>query len=255
MPDIITSTANARVKAVRELHRHKARRARRETIIEGPTVFGEFIDAGVIPSVTLCTPDDILTIERCTGIGTEPIVVTEAVLASASDTRSPRSPVAVVPVRPPQGLRAHDTVILVDISDPGNLGTMIRSAAALGWDVAVSGNTAELWSPKTIRSSAGAHLHTRLIQLADPAEDAAEAGLTTIATVVAGGARPQRHDAPVALVVGSEAHGLPAHIVETCDARITIAMPGGVESLNAAVAASIAMYAMTALDGSSFPDT
>ncbi|MEN8240193.1 MAG: TrmH family RNA methyltransferase, partial [Actinomycetota bacterium] len=57
------------------------------------------------------------------------------------------------------------------------------------------------------------------------------------------------------LVVGSEAHGLPAHIVETCDALISIEMPGGVESLNAAVAASIAMYAMTALDGSSFPDT
>lgn len=247
---MITSTANRTVKAVRELHQRRARRARREAIIEGPTVFGEFIDAGVIPSVTLCVPEDALTMERCAAIGVEPVLVTQDVLTSASDTRSPRSPVAIVPIPIQDELRLHNTLVLVDIQDPGNVGTVIRSAAALGWDVAMSGATAEVWSPKTIRSSAGTHLHTRLVHLDDPVAQPAAVGLRTVATVVTGGEHPKHHDTPVALIIGSEAHGLPASLVEACDVLTTIAMPGGTESFNAAVAASITMYAMTVLDGS-----
>jgi TrmH family RNA methyltransferase len=250
MSSVITSTANRTVKAIRALHQQKARVARGETIIEGPTVFGEFIDAGVRPSVTLCTEHDVLTIERCATFGVDPIVVTEDVLASVSDTRTPRSPVAVIAVRPHQQLRSRNTLVLVDIQDPGNVGAMIRSAAALGWDVAVSGATAEVWSPKTVRSSAGTVCHTRIIELDAPAEEAAQAGLTTVATVVAGGVRPQPQTAPVALLIGSEAHGLSAEVAQQCDVQTTIAMPGGTESFNAAIAASITMYAMTVIDGS-----
>jgi TrmH family RNA methyltransferase len=235
---------------VRALHQRKARRAKRETLIEGPTVFGDFIDAGITPMVVLCTPDDERTIGRCAAIGFEPDLVTEQVLASASDTRTPRSPVAVVPVPREDELRAHNTLVLIDIQDPGNVGTMIRSAAALGWDVAVSGATAEIWAPKTIRSSAGTHVRTRLIQLTHPLEQAKLVGLTTVATVVVGAQLPGQQTAPVALLVGSEAHGLSADIVEDSDIRITLPMPGGTESLNAAVAASISMYTMTDLDRS-----
>jgi TrmH family RNA methyltransferase len=250
MEDVITSRANGRVRAVRELHQRKARATRRETIVEGPIVFGEFVGAGVIPSLTLCTADDALTIQRCVDLGISPLLVSDEVLASVSDTRNPRSPVAVVPVRSSDRLRMHNTVILVDIQDPGNVGTMIRTAAALGWDVAVTGSTAELWSPKTIRSSAGTHIHTNLTQLKEPIAEAIEAGLTTVATIVTGGGHPLPQAASVALFIGSEAHGLPAEIVERCDLTSTISMPGGTESLNAAVAASISMYALTTLDGS-----
>jgi TrmH family RNA methyltransferase len=250
MAEVITSTANARVRAVRELHQRKARRARGETIIEGPTVFGEFLDAGIVPSVTLCTPDDALTMERCATIGIGPVLVTQDVLASASDTRAPRSPVAVIPLAVPQVLRLHNTLVLIDIQDPGNVGTMIRSAAALGWDVAVSGATAEIWAPKTIRSSAGTHIRTRLVQLTSPVEQARSVGLTTVATVVTGADLPDKQAGPVALLIGSEAHGLPADIVEQSDVQVSLPMPGGTESLNAAIAASIAMYTMTDLDGS-----
>lgn len=249
MREVVTSRRNGRVRAVRDLHQRKARKARRETIIEGPTVFGTFIDAGVTPSVVLCTPDDGLTIERSAAMGVEPALVTADVLRSASDTRSPRSPVAAVPTPDPDQLRRHNTLVLVDIQDPGNVGTMIRSAAALGWDVAVSGSTAELWAPKTIRSAVGAHTSTRLVQLAGPLEEANAMGLRTVSTVVAGAGPPRPKAGPIALLVGSEAHGLPDDVVQRSDHRITIEMPGGIESLNAAVAASIAMYAMTALDG------
>jgi TrmH family RNA methyltransferase len=250
MIEVISSRANGRVRAVRDLHQRKARIARAETIIEGPTMFGEFVDAGFIPSVTLCTPDDTLTIERCGAIGIDPVLVTHDVLASVADTRTPRGPVAVVSSPGSVDLRLHNTLVLIAIQDPGNVGTMIRSAAALGWDVAVAGATAEVWSPKTVRSSAGTHVHTRLIQMEDPIEEAANAGLMTVATVVTGGVRPQPQTTPVALLVGSEAHGLSADTVRRSDLVTTIAMPGGTESFNAAVAASITMYAMTVLDGS-----
>ena len=250
MSEIVTSRGNGRVRGVRELHQRKARRVRRETIIEGPTVFGEFLDAGIVPSVTLCTPDDALTMERCATMGIEPVLVTQDVLASASDTRAPRSPVAVIPLAMPEDLRPHNTLVLIDIQDPGNVGTMIRSAAALGWDVAVSGATAEIWAPKTIRSSAGTHVHTRLVHLTHPLEQARSVGLTTVATVVAGAGLPDKHTDPVALLIGSEAHGLPPAIVEQSNVEVTLPMPGGTESLNAAVAASILMYTMTDLDGS-----
>ena len=250
MIEVITSRTNGRVRAVRELHRRKARIARGETMIEGPTVFGEFIDAGVLPSVTLCTERDTLTIERCATVGLDPVLVTEDVLASVSDTRAARSPVATVSVRPPEQLRSRNTLILVDIQDPGNVGTMIRSAAALGWDVAVSGSTADVWSPKTIRASAGTHVHTWFISLDEPVEEAADAELMTVAAVVAGGGHPHPQTAPVALLIGSEARGLSEEVVEQCDLQTTIEMPGGTESFNAAIAASITMYAMTELDGS-----
>jgi len=240
--DVITSTANGRVKAVRELHQRKARVTRRETIIEGPTVFGEFIDAGVVPSVTLCTPHDTLTIERCRAVGIDPVLVSDEVLASASDTRTPRSPVAVVTIPDTGELRAHNTLVLVEIADPGNVGTMIRTAAALGWDVAVSGGTAEVWSPKTIRSGAGMHIHIHLVALDEPVPALAAVGLTSVATVVSGGEPPQSHPKPIAVLIGSEAHGLPTEIVDECDERVTIQMPGPTESLNAAIAAAIAMY-------------
>jgi TrmH family RNA methyltransferase len=250
MAEVITSTANARVRDVRELHQRKARRTRGETLIEGPTVFGEFIAATIVPEMVLCTPHDTLTIRRCAALGVELVLVTEEVLASASDTRSPRSPVAIVRVPETEDLRLHNTLVLIDIQDPGNVGTMIRSAAALGWDVAVSGATAEIWAPKTIRSSAGTHIRTRLVHLTDPVEQARSVGLTTVATVVIGADLPDKQAGPVALLIGSEAHGLPADIVERSDVQVTLPMPGGTESLNAAVAASISMYTMTDLDGS-----
>jgi TrmH family RNA methyltransferase len=250
MIDVITSRSNGTVKAVRELRQGKARATHSETIIEGPTVFGEFLDAGVIPVVTLCTPEDSLTIDRCTSVGIDPVLVTDEVLASVADTRTPRSPVAVIPIPEWDQLRLHNTLVLVDIQDPGNVGTMIRSAAALGWDVAATGRTADVWSPKTIRSSAGTHVHTRVIKMDNAVTQAAAAGLTTAATVVDGGTPPQPQAVPIALFIGSEAHGLPQEAVGDCDLQITLAMPGGTESLNAAIAASITMYTLSVVDES-----
>ena len=247
MAEVITSTANGTVKAVRALHRAKERRQRAQTIIEGPTVLGEFLNAAIVPVIALCMPNDIATQAAGDRHGFEVAVVTENVLTSASETRTPRGPVCVIALPGPAAMSSTNTLVLVDISDPGNVGTMIRTAAALGWNIAVSGTTADPWSPKTIRAGAGAHVHTAIAMIDDPVGDVVAAGVTPVAAVVSGGVPVHPFDAPVGLLVGSEAHGLDAVMVDRCSASVGIPMPGGVESLNAAVAASIAMYAISGL--------
>ncbi len=245
MPDVITSTANPRIKSVRELHGAKRRKARHQTLIEGPAVFEDFLNAGFTPVTVLCTPDDNATIEICHRSNIELTLVTAGVLSAASDTRTPRGPVAVVDLPEPARLRLHNSLVLVDISDPGNVGTMIRSAAAFGWDVAHTVGTADPWAPKTLRSAAGGHVRTRLVPMTDPPNELGAAGLVMVATVAQGGDRPVAPAGPVALLIGSEAHGLPPWAIASCQIAVSIPMHGGTESLNAAVAASIVMYAMT----------
>lgn len=245
MTEVISSTANPKIKSVRELHRRKGRRTRHQTLIEGPAVFAEFIEAAFEPVTVVCTPDDLGTIDLCRRAGLAFTLVTQEVLATASDTQTPQSPVAVIDIPRAGQLRLHNTLILIDIQDPGNVGTMIRTAAALHWDVGVSGATADVWAPKTIRSGAGAHAHARLVDVDTPFAMPTELGLATIATVVSGGVTPHVQEWPVALLVGSEAHGLPVDLIERAQRRITIPMRLGTESLNAAAAAAIAMYAMS----------
>lgn len=245
LPEAISSTANPMIKSVRELHRRKGRKARNQTLIEGPVAFAEFLSAAFAPDIVLCTPNDLDTIEVCRRVGLVYTLVTEEVLAAAADTRTPQSPIAVIDILPAGPIRLHNTLVLIDVADPGNVGTMIRTATALDWDVGAAGTTADVWAPKTLRAGAGAHAHAHLVDASSLVDSPADSDLTTVAMVVAGGVAPHVHERPVALLVGSEAHGLPCDLIERCHVRTTIPMPGGAESLNAAVAAAIAMYAMT----------
>jgi len=132
----------------------------------------------------------------------------------------------------------------VEIGDPGNVGTLIRSAGALGWQIALIGG-ADPWSPKVLRASAGVQLSHPAVAI-DELERLVTIGLDPIATIVSGGIDPGslEVDNPIALLVGNETHGLPTTLVEHCVASLTIPIAAGVESLNAAVAGALAMYAL-----------
>jgi len=195
-------------------------------------------------------PTDVYTVDggalvdRCEAAGSTAVEVSPSVLEAISTTAEPQDPVGVVVIPEQRDLVITQTVVAVEISDPGNVGTLIRSAGALGWQIALIGG-ADPWSPKVLRASAG-------VQLSHPAvtvralDELVDLGLTPVAATVSGGVSPGavRTDRPVALLIGNEAHGLPKSIVDGCAVLMTIPTDVGVESLNAGVAGAIAMYAL-----------
>ncbi|MGB5186732.1 MAG: RNA methyltransferase [Acidimicrobiia bacterium] len=239
----IDSTANERIKAVRRLHRGRERRRTIQTIIEGPNLVAAALEAGIVPH-EIYTVEGGMLAARCEAAGSNVVEISAPVLGVISTTVEPQDPVGVIsiPRHRPIGLRR--TVVAVEISDPGNLGTLIRSAGALGWQIALIGG-ADPWSPKVMRASAGVQLTHPAIAL-ESFSQLRGAGLEPIATTVSGGIDPGSLDIaqPIALLIGNESHGLPAGMVEQCAALVTIPLAEGVESLNASVAATIVMYAL-----------
>lgn len=139
-------------------------------------------------------------------------------------------------------------VVGVDVRDPGNGGTLIRSSEAAGaHGVIFCRGSVDVTNPKTVRASAGALFHVPVVEGCDPQEVLGvlgDLGLKRIAAVAHDGERPDRVDlsAPVALVFGNEASGLPADVLDCVDCQVTIPMPGRSESLNLGMAASILLY-------------
>ena len=206
--------------------------------------------AGVVPSEVFATPDDETTRVLARAHGIEVTPVTGEVLGKVADSANPRGPVAVIEIPAPVTPSKDLLLVLVDIADPGNLGTMIRTAAAFGFDVWVAGG-ADPWSPKVLRAAAGAHFDTGLRWAPDwSTGEVVALGYRVVASVVDGGRPPAElavEGHRDALLIGSEAHGLASEVIERADAHVTIPMPGTTESLNAAIAASILMYAWRAV--------
>jgi len=171
--------------------------------------------------------------------------VESEVLERLAPTQHPRGPVAVMAI-PPSEPVVRSCLLLWSLADPGNVGTLIRTAAAFGMDVAVAGSGADPWAPKTLRAAAGGHFRTR-IEIDASVASLKERGFTVVATVPRSGVGTDRlRDlANAAIAVGSEAHGLPADVIGQSDLLVTIPMPGKMESVNAAVAGAILAYELT----------
>jgi TrmH family RNA methyltransferase len=242
MPSVITSAKNETIKSIARLKRTRERRQTGSILVEGPTGFDEALKAGFEPTHVLATESDVRTRTRLAGHpAAELHLVSDGVLGSVADALHPRSPVFVMP-RPTAGaIRPHNTVVLAGVSDPGNAGTIVRTAAALGWDVAYTPDCVDMWSPKTLRAGAGAHFRSRLSPV-ELDEDDSLADLTIVATVVSGGAAGVDEPGPYALLVGSEPRGLEPRHLALASHRLTIDMVEAAESLNVSVASAIAMY-------------
>lgn len=191
---------------------------------------------GVVREVFSLDPEDPDTIP-----------VDQRALERLAGTKNPRGPVAVVEI-PTEWLdRSRNLLVSVGVSDPGNVGTMIRTAASFEWGFAYTEGSADPWAPKTIRAGAGGQFQTPVARIGSLGEAKEWA---TVATVVRDGTAPEKiTDRPVALLIGEEAHGLDDRVVGSADHRMTIPTPGQTESLNAAVAAGIAVYELTKLSG------
>jgi TrmH family RNA methyltransferase len=234
---------NSRVVAAARLHRGRERRSTRQSLIEGPNLLVEALDAGLDPEVVFALATDQQSARLSEKHGIELVVVDEGALSRLAGTKTPRGPVAVIDI-PAPGSPGEGPGVVVSwgVADPGNVGALIRIAAAFGWGFAYTPGTADPWAPKVLRSGAGAQFRSQPMPISTLA-DLDDVGYTTVATVVEGGAAPESLvTGPYAVLVGQEAGGLPPHVVERAATKVTIPMPGGTESLNAAIAAGIIVY-------------
>jgi len=186
------------------------------------------------------------------GGGIEVLTVAAAVLARISGTETPQGVVAVIAV-PAAAIPAGGLLVAWGVSDPGNVGTLVRSAAAFGLGFVAGPGCADPWSPKVVRAGAGAHFRTAIGRISDPGELGPR---TTVAAVARGGEAPAslRALGDAAILVGDEAAGLPDRVVAAAGLQVTIPMPGGTESLNAAVAGSILAYELAGGGAPAAPD-
>lgn len=244
--DLITSPKNPRVVEAARLHRSRHRRSTGRTVLEGPKLLEEAVAAGISIGDVFGLQDDLDARLLADRAGAAWLACTQNVLDRLTTTETTRGPVAVIDIPPPNPITRD--VLLVLVNDPGNAGTLVRTAAAFGMDVVVGDQAVDVWSPKVLRSAAGSHFLTAVNR--DPGSLPPDTGL--IATVVDGGTPvavmadeldPSRR---YAVAVGSEAHGLGTETMQRADHFVTIPMPGGTESLNAAVSGAIVGYELMA---------
>lgn len=241
----VTSARNPRLRAAADLLRARERRAQGLHLAEGPTVVAEALAHGDVVELFATAEHDALD------AGAVPrLRVPASLLARLSDAVTPPGVVAVV--RTPDtsaGVPAAGTVLVLDgVADPGNVGTLVRSAAALGAAAVVAvGPSADPFGPKAVRASAGTCYRLPVLRrpdLATVAEELQASGRHLVGLAAGAGdpvaALAGRRD--VALVLGSEAHGVSDRAVP--DAWAHVPMPGAVESLNVAAAGAIALHAL-----------
>jgi len=214
------------------LHRPQARKERGETLIEGPHLLADAVAAGV----TIKTVFALAAVEA----PVDTVLVDDRALARLAGTESPRGPVAVIEIPQPEEPGEGDLLISYGISDPGNVGTLIRTAASFGWSFGYTKGSADPWSPKVLRSGAGGQFHTQVIRLG---------GLPDIpvvaAVVTGGGSLTEVVEERVAVLIGEEAAGLPAAVADGAKYKVTIPTTGPTQSLNAAVASGIIVYELS----------
>ncbi len=234
------------LRRITSLHRDPSeRRVARRTVVEGPRALDDAVRNGVrIVEVAIEERFDRGSLPGALA-GVPVHVVPDGSLAKAGDLVTGQGVTAVVEIPAPGSSPLGGLVlVLVDVADPGNVGTLVRAADAAGAAAVVRVGGADPWAPKVVRASAGSVFRIPLVEEVDPVGGLAAAGFRSVALVARGGAAPEEVDlgGDVAVLVGNEAHGLPADLVERCDGLLSIPMASGVESLNAAMAGSVVLF-------------
>jgi TrmH family RNA methyltransferase len=238
------------------LHSRKTRERERLVLIEGPRGVREAMAAGAQPRFALTSPrlDELdPALSEALDAWCEMVRLTDAELAGVSATEAPQGVLAVV-AEPDDGwieaIGPGSRLLVLDaVQDPGNVGTLIRTAAAFALDgVVLLDGCVDPWNPKAVRASAGGAFRcpvalrswTALAPLLDGAELP-----VWVADASGTGPNDEARAGGWALVVGSEGRGARRDIRERAAGLAAIPMPGGTESLNAAVAGSILVYEFT----------
>lgn len=258
-PGILTSTANPKVRAVRALAKPRERRARGVAVAEGIKVVAEL--AAIPERVEDLFAAESLSdrqdgrelISRLKAAGIPVTYVSDRVLAAMADARTPQGVLAVVRTTSADLAavlaRDGDLLVLDGVQDPGNVGTLVRTAEAAGLaGVMLTAGCADPTGPKCVRAAAGSLFRLPYViwetAPSDLAEALEEAGLTVCAALKDGAVSPDHVTGfnRVAWVLGAEGSGVSDSLADRATLTVTIPMAGGVESLGVAAAGAVLMY-------------
>ncbi|MBX6772289.1 MAG: RNA methyltransferase [Chloroflexi bacterium] len=249
----ISSPANERIRFVRSLYRTTTRRKEGLFIAEGVRLVEDALEAGARPEAVLVVPEELertargrALLERLLTFRCWP--VTGAVLKAISDTVTPQGVIAVFPVpRPPERLDLGPVFLILDrVRDPGNAGTLLRSADASGVvRTAAFVESVDAFSPKVVRAAMGAHFRLTILEDVRWSDLLPHLGERPRWLATAHGGIPYDQidwKTDCALILGGEAEGAGPEAEIAATGKVTIPMAGTVESLNAAMAGTILLF-------------
>jgi TrmH family RNA methyltransferase len=227
-------------------------------VVEGAELLSVALEAGAAVESVYVAPEgrsnpvvnDV--VGRAFRHGARVFDLAPGVIERVADTVTPQPVLAVVGFVPASieevAPSSSMVVVCADVRDPGNAGTVIRTADASGVDAVVCcDGTVDPTNPKTVRASAGSVFHTPIVMggsALDAVGDLHGRGFTTVGSVVRGGTDYAAFDwrQPVAVVLGNEASGLSAEVAAALDAQVSIPMAGQAESLNVSVSAAVLCF-------------
>ncbi len=249
---LVTSRDNALYKSLYKISSSaRERNEAGQTLLDGPHLLRAFLDAGLKPLHLLVNeqathnPEITALLETCDQVARTQL--DDALFAQLSELRTPNGLLALIAI--PQATlepaRSQFALLLEDIQDPGNLGSILRSAAAAGCDsVFLSQGCADAWSPKVLRAGMGGHFGLQIHEDADLLNITHEfsgkilaSSLQANKTLYVCNLRGK-----LAFAIGNEGAGLSQALLDTAQERFIIPMPGKVESLNAAAAAAVCLF-------------
>lgn len=243
---IITSKSNNLIKKTKKLLKKKYRE--QSYLIEGWHLFEEAEKANAEFLNIFVLEDFADRVEHMSNV----TFVTPEVLKELTDSKTPQGIIAEVamPILPLANLKAGRYLVLEDVQDPGNVGTMIRTADAAGLDgVLISDKSADIYNQKTLRSMQGSHFHLPVwrTNVYEACESLQNLGVPLIATTLSKDSvdyKTIKHDGNFALVMGNEGNGISDKMTNQADVLAHIIMPGQAESLNVAVATGIVLFSL-----------
>lgn len=248
---LIQSRDNAFFKALKRLAESgRERRKTGQTLLDGVHLI-EAYEAAFGPVETMVVAESALAGGEVAGFaeGRDVVVLADVLMRDLGLVDTPSGLLALV--KTPRATstvnRKKDAILIDGVQDPGNVGTLLRTAAAAGVGQALlSPGCASAWSPKVLRAGQGAHFSLAIHEDSDLAGFMADYGGTTVVTCLDGATSlyAAKLDAPVAWVFGAEGQGVRPELIAASGLRVKIPMPGAVESLNVAAAAAVCLFEM-----------
>lgn len=247
----INSVNNPTIKSIRKLEQKKYRKKTQTYLIEGFHLVEEALKNHENYLYILGTQTALNKLAASYQLkDNKAIQITDAIAEHLSSTKNSQDIFMVLPINQPKSFSFEygKWVILDNLTDPGNVGTIIRTADAAGFDgVVLSEESVDLYNPKVQRSMQGSQFHIQIIQnpVLESISSFKENGIPIYVSILDKTAKSLNNCVPVpqlALVIGNEAHGASQEVIDTADKKIYIPIKGKAESLNAAVAAGIMIY-------------